>query len=163
MRKSESEKYLVTIKMEPISKHVYLVSVSSSLTYTHTPVFRASAGWGGCTLGRHFPWTKTKQLLCSFLFAFPIMILFCSFFNFNNYFVHAMHKIAQFTFANSTFQYFPQDQKHSQFDVPCNKDVVHEDVQLCAFLLKTTSPRRLWKSQMDYLQLSLYSVRNILE
>ena len=91
------------------------------------------------------------------------MILFCSLLNFNNYFVHAMHKIAQFTFANSTFEYFPEDQKHSQFDVPCNKDVVHEDVQLCAFLLKTTSPRRLWKSQMDYLQLSLYSVRNTLE
>ena len=71
---------MVTIKIEPILKQFYWVSVSFSLTYTHTPVFRALAGWGGCTLGRHFPWTKTKQLLCSFLFAFPIMILFCFYF-----------------------------------------------------------------------------------
>ena len=74
------------------------MSVRSRLTYTHTPVFRALAGWAGCTLGKHFPWTKTKQLRCTFLFALPIMILFkFCFFNFNNYFVHEIHKIAQFT------------------------------------------------------------------
>ena len=35
--------------------------------------------------------------------------------------------------------------KGSQFDVSCNKDVVHENVQLCPFLLKPAATSRLHK------------------
>jgi len=48
----------------------------------------------------------------------------------------------------------------SQFDVPCNKDVVHEDVQLCAFLLKTTSPRRLYRYKVVVMSALLKGLQN---
>jgi len=48
----------------------------------------------------------------------------------------------------------------SQFDVPCNKDVVHENVQLCPFLLKTAATSRLYWYEIVVVSSLLKGLKN---
>ena len=92
------------------------------VTCRRKPVYRALTGWERCRLDKHFPFTQN--------FHFPFQLIFQN---------HVLQTIYQRFDLHLIFVM----KLYSQFDVSCNKDVVHENVQFRPFFLEPAATSRL--------------------